>query len=258
MAIRKDVLLLAARDSLSNYLATYPPRIFLVSVLPRTLLQVFFFSTVAMAAAGTAARSYAFVGASVQVMVLVTVVKAPDVLLDERPMGTMYRHRLGVVGLSPVIVTRWWVYAAEGVLDSLIAATLVGLAFGLPRLVTGMLVATPLLVLISLSTSAFGICVAVAAMAIGRAETNIGGYLLLALCGVVAPLSELGAPLAAVARVLPLTNGLLAIRAALSGSPWLGYALTEILVGALWLAIGLTSMGAYDRRVRRIGVADSD
>lgn len=259
-AHRRDVLLLAARCSFRHYLTAYSPKVFAASVLPRVVLQVLFFSYIAYYTGGTAGRDFAYVGASVQVMTIATVVKGPWVLLDERPMGTLYRHRLGTVGLPAVVAARWWVYTAEGVLDSLIAAIAVGLLFGRTHLALELVAAAPLLALTAVTTSAFGLLVAGAAWAT-RAEvlvTNLGSYGLLALCGIAGPLHRLGPVLAAVAHLLPMTNGLLAVRAAVSGGPWLGHAAAEALVGAVWGAAGVWMLRSGERRARVRGTVESD
>jgi len=70
--------------------------------------------------------------------------------------------------------------------------------------------------------------------------------------GVVAPISAFGDTGELIARFLPLTNGLLAIRATLAGEPWLGYAALELGVGAAWavVAVALIQLQAHRARAR--------
>jgi ABC-2 type transport system permease protein len=119
------------------------------------------------------------------------------------------------------------------------------------------LVAAPLVLLVATTTTALGL--AVAALSITRRAdvllTNLASYAAAAACGVVAPLSALG-PLEGVARLLPLTNGLLAVRDVVAGKAWLADAGWEAAVGAAWLALAVTLLERQLRRIRRMGTAE--
>jgi ABC-2 type transport system permease protein len=246
---------LAAVLSWRDFRAVYPPRIYLLTTLPRVILQVAFFALVGELAAGEAGREFALIGASAHVMVLATVVRAPDVLVDERTMGTLHRVRLGVLPLPAIAAARWLVYTAAGFVDALVGLVVVGLAFGETGLVVDVLAAAPLLALMALTTSALGVAIAAASLTkrVDFVLANLASYLTLVFCGAVAPLTAFPEPLATMARGLPLTNGLLAIRAVVAGEPWLAYAGIELAVGAIWAAFAVTLMHVQARRGRALG-----
>jgi ABC-2 type transport system permease protein len=252
-----DAVAMAARLSAKDYRALYSPRVYAFGSAPRAVLQALFFTYVAYAVSGPSGRAFALVGASVQVMVLSTVIKGSDVLVEERIMGTQFRNRLSVVPLWLTAVARWWVFVVEGVVSAVLAGLLGGLLCGEARLGVRFAATLPLLVLLAVTTSALGMAIAAWAVAT-RSEAvlpNFVAYLLLVVGGVVVPLDRLG-PLAAVAHWLPLTNGLSAVRAAVDGRPWLGHAAAEMAVGAAWLTVAVFTIMAADRKARQQGADD--
>jgi ABC-2 type transport system permease protein len=86
--------------------------------------------------------------------------------------------------------------------------------------------------------------------------TNLASYSLLALCGVVAPLSAFGNVGAVAVRVLPLTNGLLAVRHVVDGTAWEADALLELAVGIGWALAATALLQWHDGRARRLGTDD--
>jgi len=248
-------LALAARLSLSDYVAGYPPRVYLATTLPRAVLQVAFLTYLGYYAGSVAGREFAFIGACAQVIVIATVVRGADVLLDDRFQDTIHRLRLGVLSLPAVIAARWWVYIAEGTAEALVAAAVVGPLLGEADELGRLFAAAPLFLLVAVTTSALGLTAAALSLT-QRADvliTNLLGYLTVVACGVVAPLSSLGPVGSEVARALPLTNGLLAIRDVVGGGAWLGDAALEAGVGAAWLAVGVLLLELQTRRSRRLG-----
>ena len=246
---------LAALLSWRDFRAVYPPRIYLLTTLPRAILQVGFFALVGEFAAGEAGREFALVGASAHVIVLATVVRGPDVLVDERTMGTLQRLRLGVLPLPAVAAARWWVYTLAGVVDALVALTVVGLALGETSLVLSVLAAAPLLLLVAVTTSALGLAIAAASLTkrVDFVLSNVGSYATLVFCGAVAPITAFAEPLETIVRAIPLTNGLLAIRAVVAGEAWLGFAALELAVGTAWAAVAVLVLHVQARRGRALG-----
>jgi ABC-2 type transport system permease protein len=245
-------LALAAQLSWREFRAVYPPRVYLLTTVPRAILQVAFFGYLGYFAAGEAGRRFAFVGATAHIVVLATVIRGCDILLDDRVMGTLYRLRLGVLPLPAVVAARWWVFAVEGVVDAVVAILVVAPLVGEQELIVRLLAAVPLFGLIALSTSGLGLAVGAISMT-QRADvlaTNLVTYLLLVFAGVVAPLSVFGHVGETMARMLPLANGLLAVRDVLAGRPWLGDMLLELAAAIGWLALGLALLALQARRLR--------
>lgn len=246
---------LAARLSWRDFLAVYPPRVYLSTTLPRAVLQVTFLAYLGYYAAGTDGREFAFIGACAQIIALATVVRAPDVLIDERIMGTLHRVQLGVIPLPAVIGARWLVYVCAGVVDAIVAILVASLLVGELDLVPELLEAIPLLLIIALSTSGLGLVVAAISLTqrIDVLLTNLAAYVLIVFSGVVAPISAFGDVGQQIVRLLPLTNGLVAIRAFVADEPWVADAGLELAVGAGWAAFAVFLMNVQSRRARARG-----
>jgi ABC-2 type transport system permease protein len=255
---RLDGLRLAALLSLRDYAALYPPAVLLLSTLPRIVLQVGFFSYLGYYAAGSAGRTFAFVGASAHVITMATVVRGPDVIVDERVMGTLYRARLGVLPLPATVATRWWIYTCEGFCMWLAAVLALAVPFGGASLLAHLLAAAPLLALAAVTTAAFGMAVGAVALTqrFDVVLTNLAAYALLVLCGVVAPLASFGPVGSDLVRLLPLTNGLLAVRHVVAGEAWALDALLEAAAGAGWACVAAGMLLWQERRARWLGSDD--
>ena len=237
-----------------EYLVEYPPAVLLAAVVPRTVLQVLLLTMLGRAVAGPAGATAAGLGASAFAMVTATVNKAPDVLVNERVQGTLHRLRMTTLPLPVLVAARWAVYAAEGLTTALVAVPVAALVAADGRMLHELPAALPLYALMTLSSSAFGLAVAVLAMT-GRADvflTNLAAYLVLALSGVLSPLRG-GGVRAVAGAVLPLSHGIAALRALHAGAPVLATASGEALVGAVWCVLAVVGLRLQERRSRRTG-----
>jgi ABC-2 type transport system permease protein len=248
----------AARLSWRDFLAVYPPRVYVSTLLPRAVLQVTFLAFLGYYARGEAGRQFAFIGACAQIIVLATVVRGPDVVIDERVMGTLHRVRLGVIPLPILIAARWGVYVCAGLIDAFVAIVVAGLLVGELSLAPKLLSAAPLFVLVAISTSFLGLVVAAISLTqrVDVLFTNLAAYLLLVFAGVVAPISTFGDVGEHLVRLLPLTNGLMAIRAFVANDAWVGDAVLELGVAAAWAGLGLLLIQLQERRARRAGTEE--
>jgi ABC-2 type transport system permease protein len=253
-ADRLYTLWFTAQLSWRDFIAHFPPKAYLFSMVPRAVLQVTFLGYLGYYAAGDEGREFAFVGACAQIMVLETIVRGPDVLVQERVLGTLHRLRLGAFPLSAIVSARWWIYVCAGLGDAIIAIVLAGLLVGELDLAPELMAALPLFLLVAITTSTIGLVVGAISLTqrVDTITANAGAYALMVFGGVVAPISAFGEIGELIARFLPLTNGLLAIRATLADEDWLGYAALEVCVGAAWglLAVLLIQLQAHRARVR--------
>jgi len=169
-------------------------------------------------------------------------------------MGTPYRLRLGVIPLPAVVATRWWVYVCEGLADAIAAILLAGLLVNELALVPELLAALPLLLLIAVTTSSIGLLVGAISLTqrVDTLLTNIACSVMV-FCGVVAPISALGDVGEFLVCLIPLTNGLLAIRAFVDNEPWLTDAALELAVGTAWTAIAIAVLQLPAHRARARG-----
>ncbi|MFJ8313962.1 MULTISPECIES: ABC transporter permease [unclassified Streptomyces] len=248
-------LLRTARMGLREYGIEYPPAVLCAAVLPRTVLQAVFLTVLGGAAGGSCGALTAGIGASAFGAVTATVVKAPDVLINERVQGTLYRLRMTDLPLAGLVGARWLVYLVEGLAATLVAVPVVALLTGEYGLLTGLGAALPLYALMALTSGGFGLAVAV--LAVGRRAdvflTNLASYLVLALSGVLAPLPGDGLR-ATLGGLLPLAHGIAALRALHAGEgPVLTAAAAEALVGVAWGAVAVLGLRLQAVRSRRTG-----
>ncbi len=242
-----------------TYRAAYPWGVLVMSSLPRAVLQAAFLTYLGYLAGGTAGRDFALVGACMYVMVTGTVIRGSDVVLDERPTGTMYRLRLSRQGTFRVFLSRAWVYPVEAVLSALVATVAVCALFGEPQVLLRIVAAAPLVVLTAVSAMAFALAVAVAASSWSSdvLVINVVAFALLVLTGAVAPVAALPHLLQQVASVLPMTHGIAAVRAVVDGTSWQGAAAAELAVGAGWLVVAWLAAVAEDR-ISRFRTSETD
>ena len=233
----------------------YPPRVYLLTTLPRAILQAGFLALVGYYAAGEVGREFAFIGGCAHVIVLSTMIRAPDILVDERTMGTLHRVRLGVISLPALVAARWWVFIAGGVIDAVVAATVVGVAIGEGDVVPKLVAAAPLFLLVALTTSSLGLLVGAISLTqrVDVMLTNLVAYVAMVFAGIVAPITVFGDVGETLVRLLPLTNGLLAIRSFVAGEAWLRDAALELCVGAAWTIVAFAALHVQAWRARRLG-----
>lgn len=120
----------------------------------------------------------------------------------------------------------------------------------------------PLFVATAVVASA-GLGVIIGGLGLGMRDplvaSNVAGYALPLVCGVIAPVTLFPAPLEALAGVLPLTHVTTAARSfiesgglAAAGSEML----TAIVVGAAWGLVGVVTWKWHERRIVREGASE--
>jgi ABC-2 type transport system permease protein len=109
--------------------------------------------------------------------------------------------------------------------------------------VAGVVRSIPLIALVTVSSSGVGWLIAAAALPYRWANVagNLVGYTLLVVCGVNFPITALPPAMQAVSNLLPVTHGLLAIRAVIDGAAYgsvLPHILAELAIGLLFSLAG--------------------
>lgn len=251
------------RFSWRLYLVEDPPRVLLLSKLPRAVLQAVFYTLLAgllPAGAGSGAgaeREAAFTGVSAFVMCLSTVIGAsgaPPLDRDERTLTPLLAGRVPPLR---VLLARCLPYAAEGLLLSFVTVLFAGLLLTGPTMVAELLARSGLYAVMALTSVCVGTAVGVLAI-LGRSELLLGNaalYLILVLSGAV-PAPALPTWAHAAGGLLPITHGVAALHRSLAGQPFAGQLLAELGVGALWLAAGAALLRFWAHRARTRGHAD--
>ena len=205
---------------------------------------------------GSAQREFALVGAPTVALMQVAVMVG-DVPQTDKWFGTFFQVRSGRPNPFAVLLLRALPYPVFGIVAIVVCLFVVPPVTGHARLAPHLAAQLPLYALMAFSTCAAGL--AVALLSLGkRAEVlvlNLLAYLILLGSGVFLPPERV--PFAdPFAKMLPIHNGLIAVRAALEGRPWLGSALAEFLVGVGWLAVGLFTLRIQIRRANKYGYDD--
>lgn len=248
---------LTVRTGWAEYLAANPPAILLTATLPRAVLQCLFFTLIGRVAGGDAGSRFSYIGAVALILTLATVASLGDVPMLEKWSGTFYRLQLGVVRPGTTFLLRTLPWITEAVVALLCSVVVVGFATDHGELVGTLLAASPLYAVMAVTSAATGS--AVAALAVGRRADVLYGnammYLIVASTGGLIPPGRLPW-LDAVGSVLPIRNGLLAVRAVVDGQPWVGHLLAELAVGLGWAVLAWALYALQSRRALRLGIDD--
>lgn len=223
---------------------------------PRAILQCYFYVLVGTSVTGDRSRlAFAFVGAVVLTLTLSTIVSIGSVPMTDKWMDTFHRIRLGQLSAFTVIALRAVPWLLDALIMVVLCALTVGAMTGQLLLALKLLLLTPVLVLLALTTAAAGLAVASFAIA-NKADIVVGNtlmYLIFAAGGIIVPADRIPW-LNAVGRFLPVRNGLLAVRALLDGRPWAAHLLAELGVGVAWALLGILGYGFHIVYARRKGL----
>lgn len=232
--------------------ATNPAKVLAPTVLPRTLLQAFFFAELGRLVNGTSGAEYAFIGAAAFASTSFTIMGVSDIPITENTAGTYFRLQTSVLAPATTFLCRLPPYVACGALGSAVVIAVDGAALGLRGYSWSALEALPIYVLVSVSIALFGL--AVSLLALGRSQdifiSNTASFAAMTLTGSIIPLPDGLHWLLVVAKLLPAYHGLAAVRAMVGSRPWGGQLLLEGAVAAGWLAVACALARLRDRNVR--------
>lgn len=244
----------AAATGRREYLGNNPPRIVVMTLLPRAILQTVFFSLIGQLAGGEEGRRYAFVGAVAFTITLSTIVGITEVPSDDKWSGTFWRVRIGRLAPFTVFILRSWPYPVVGfataVATLLAIAPIMGADGTGPRLVS----LVPCLALLAVTTAAAGLAAAAFSVA-RRADiivSNLIAYVILLCSGALVPPGRL-TWLDMLGDFLPMRHGLLAMRALQARQPFAAELGLEVAVGACWLAAAWVLVRVQAYRARAAG-----
>lgn len=240
-----------------EYLAANPPVLVLSATAPRLILQTLFFTVLGNVVAGPGQRQFAFVGGLALALAGTNVVNVSNVPVTDKQYATFWRIRAGRLPAAVVFFARAAPYPLTGLGLLILDAALVGPLAGVGGLTLRLVPLVGLYALISVTTTVAGL--ASASLAIGRHAdilvTNLLAYLIILCSGGFLPPGRVGW-IDAIGTVLPVSHGLAAIRAALTGRPWAGQAGLEVLVGLTWILLAAAAITAQSYRARRLGHDD--
>ena len=256
-----NVMRQAFRAGLTDYRAIFTWKSWLAGWYIRVLAQVAFFALIGERLGDDEKTFYLLVGNSIMVAAVVGVFSL-NMTTGERWAGTL--PLLVASPSSPVVVfsARGAYLAVDGALSALAALFVAGPIFGMDLPWPRILAVVPLTALVALASYSFGTFLAGIVFRF-RGVNNVvvvtTHVVLMAACGVNVPLSYYPQGLELLSRLLPLTNGLLAVRGVFgsaSAGAILGDAALELLVAGGWMAAALTTFNRLASRGRRDGSLD--
>ena len=261
LATTANVMHHAFRAGLADYRAIFTWKSWLAGWMVRVIAQVAFFALLGERIGDDQKTFYLLVGNSILIAAL-TGVFSLNMTTAERWAGTL--PLLVASPSSPVIVfsARGSYLAVDGALSALAALFIAGPIFGMDLPWPRVLAVVPITAVVALASYCFGTFLA----GIVFRFRNINSLVvltthvsLMAACGVNVPLSYYPQALEWFSRVLPVTNGLLAIRGVFDGinaATILGYTALEAAVAVGWMTVALASFNQLASRGRRDGSLD--
>jgi ABC-2 type transport system permease protein len=248
----------AIMSGANDYWAIFTLKSWVLGWCVRMISQITFFALIGKLLRSDTQTQFFLVGNAVMVAAMGATF-AMNMTTAERGNGTL--SLLLASPSRPVIVfaARGVYVMADGVFSSLLGLFILGPAFGLSFPFPEVLLVVPLTLLVGISAYCFSTFLA--GVILRHRETtglivNATIVTLMALCGVNVPVSFFPAWLAWIARCLPITNGLEAIRGVIDGAPAttvLAHTAAEVLVASFWLTLALTTFGLFLRAGQRDG-----
>ena len=243
--------------SVAIYIADLSPWILLGVEVPRAVLQALFFVLMAMAAGGGAQARFALIGNAIQVAVQIAIIFMAGVIETEKWAGTLAYWIASPAKWLPTMLGRSLadfgraLFTATVIFGALIPFIAPDISW------INLLRAMPVILITLASASTIGWLIGSIALPVrwGTMIGNVVAYSMMILCGINFPVTSLPPVIQMVSRLIPVTNGLLAIRAIIDGAtyanilPLAGKELIIALVfgSAAWLTFG------YRLRVLRQG-----
>lgn len=251
----------AFRAGLADYRAIFTWRSWLAGWMVRVIAQVAFFAVIGERLDDEQKTFYLLIGNAILVAAL-TGVFSLNMTSAERWAGTL--PLLVASPSSSVIVfsARGSYLAVDGALSALAALFIAGPLFGMDLPWPAVLAVVPLTAVVALASFAFGTFLAGIVFrfrSINSLVVLTTHVSLMAACGVNVPLSYYPEALEWLSRVLPVTNGLLAVRGVFDGDSTGAILLNAALEGAVatgWMTLALLSFNQLASRGRRDGSLD--
>lgn len=241
-----------ARASWGLYLANLRPVILFGATIPRVLFQALFFTLLAQAAGGSELGRFALIGNAMHVAGFMNIIFVTAVIQSEKWNGTLPFIMAAPTSWLPSMLGRSVAEYTHAIFNAALIL-FVFVPFFAPELaIIDIFRAAPLFLITLASVSTLGWLVGAISLPIrwGAIIANVVGYTMMLLCGVNFPLEALPVPAQLIAQLIPMTNGVLAIRRVIEGA---GYASVLTLLGKeilIGLVFGTIAWHAFQYRLR--------
>lgn len=249
----REILRANARLGWVMLRADWPPVVWLVGALLPEVIRMLVFVAIGALAGGPDGARYALVGCVVLSIAGTCVSSVTDIPASDVGLGTYRTIAAAGVPVFAQYVVRALALGATALVIAVCVAMALGIATGQPAMIWPLVMRVWMLLPAVAAATMLGLVVI--APAIGSnwegITYNVATALLTVVSGAVfavtVPVLQL------FGDVLPLTHAIRALRASLTGDPWMGEWMLEFGVAAGWCVIGALIYRAQTLRGRRTG-----
>ncbi len=243
------------RASWATYLVELTPTVFFGMRIPRILLQSLFFVFLAKAAGGDALARFALIGNGIQIAVFMVMLSMEVVIEAEKWNNTFQYMIAAPAHWFPTMLGKSMSYYGDALLASSVSFAVLIPLLNIQIAFANLLRAVPIILITLASASALGWLIGAFSLPIryGYMICNLMAYAMMVFTGVNVPLSALPQWIQTIGGLLPVTHGLLAVRAVVDGAsytsvlPEVGW---EVLIALVYAAAAWAMFG-YRLKVTR-------
>lgn len=258
-----NIVAAASRVAWADMRTIYTPLTWTLGWLGRIIVQVLFFALIGLLLGDPAAIRYLFIGQAVMACAVEAFMCIPSTTW-ERNAGTLSLLASAPAPLWPVFVGRSLQWIPSGVATSSVTLFVIGPFLGVTWSPGQALAALICVVFVSCGSYAFALVAAAVVLAGPRWRnviSNLGHTLTMLIAGVTVPVTFWPEWVEAIALCLPLTHGLVAVRAIADTGPvqWYSAASSAVLalgLAGIWLAIAALAFSVFAQAGRRDGSID--
>ncbi|HUI88420.1 MAG TPA: ABC transporter permease [Anaerolineales bacterium] len=236
------------RASWADYMVELTPTLYLGVHIPRTIFQALFFVLIAKAAGGDQLARFALIGNAVQMAVFFGLLSMEIIIESEKWSGTFEYLIASPAHWLPLMLGKSMFSFSDAFLSTIVVFAVLIPVLNLQISLVNLLASAPVILITVISAGAMGWLIGAICLPIrwGFRICNLLAYAMMILCGVNFPFTALPPIVQEIGRLLPVTHGLLAVRAIIDGATYwsvLPLVGSEILIavtysGLAWIAFG--------------------
>jgi ABC-2 type transport system permease protein len=249
------------RASWAMYAVELTPAVFWGSKIPRTVTQALFFVLIAKAAGGDDMARFALIGNAVHAASFTAVIFMAIVIELEKWAGTLQHLIAAPTHWLPLMIGRSVATFGDALLGTVTVFAILFPILNPDIPLTQLMRSVPLMLLTVISASGLGWLLGAISLPIrwGLLISNTVGYIMMILCGINFPVSILPPAIQIISHGIPMTNGLLAVRAIIDGASYssvVNLIGMEVMIGLIYGLFAWMMFAYRLRSVRHGGTLD--
>lgn len=255
------ILRSSAYLSLGDFFATYPPKLYFIAWVPRTLFQLAFFALVARFLGGPEYLPFAVVGTVAHAAYIGALLFTISSVGREQDAGTV--PMLVASPSMPVLVFlgRSAANFGNGIITAALTLALATVVLDLRLSVEQLLLSVAILMLMTLSITSFGLMLGSVALRVTEYRNTIANASTISLTfltGAYVPVDWLPGWIRPISELLPVTHGLRALRQVTLGIPTdvPAAVIGEAVIAVVLLGAAFLSFRYFLRQARAAGTLD--